>query len=57
MDDVRSAADRILVLKDGSLAFDGTTRKILDLATDDAPGDTMLEKALSNLLGTEKIES
>lgn len=50
VEDVRGLADRILLLVDGGLAFDGTVNELEGLASPDAPGETDLERAMSTLI-------
>ena len=50
VEDVRSFANRILVLNEGSLVFDGDTPTLARLSDPTAPGDSDLERALSSLM-------
>jgi ABC-2 type transport system ATP-binding protein len=50
VEDVRGVATRVVVLADGRIVFDGTTTGLEGLARDEAPGDTVLERALSHIL-------
>ncbi len=51
VEDVRGLADRVLILSDGQLAFDGTVSDLELLADPAAPGDTELERALACVMG------
>jgi ABC-2 type transport system ATP-binding protein len=51
VEDVRGLADRVLVLNDGTIMFDGNVPALEALDTPDAPGDTPLERAITALMG------
>ncbi|MBB1261082.1 ATP-binding cassette domain-containing protein [Streptomyces alkaliterrae] len=51
VEDVRGLADRVVVLNDGSVAFDGDIPSLEELAAPDAPGDTDLERSIATLMG------
>lgn len=50
VEDVRGVADRVLVLDDGQLVFDGSVGDLEQLDDSVAPGDTPLERAISVVL-------
>lgn len=54
IEDVDAVCDRVLILQDGTLRYDGRTADLAHLATDDAPGDTQLERAYMSLLAGEE---
>ena len=51
VEDVRGLADRVLVLNDGGLIYDGDVSGLEGQANPDAPGDTDLERAIAALIG------
>ncbi|WP_432159108.1 ATP-binding cassette domain-containing protein [Streptomyces sp. bgisy153] len=51
VEDIRSLADRVIVLNAGQVIFDGDVPELEDKATTDAPGDTDLERAIATLMG------
>ncbi|MHC0432768.1 ATP-binding cassette domain-containing protein [Streptomyces sp. O3] len=51
VEDIRGLADRVIVLNDGSVAYDGDITGLEKLSADDAPGDTELERAIASLMG------
>jgi ABC-2 type transport system ATP-binding protein len=51
VEDVRGLADRVLVLNEGTLVFDGDVPALERAASDDAPGDSPLERAIATLIG------
>lgn len=51
VEDVRGLADRIIVLHEGSIVYDGDVPGLERQARPDAPGDTDLERAIAALLG------
>jgi ABC-2 type transport system ATP-binding protein len=51
VEDVRGLADRVVVLDDGTIRFDGNVPALEALDTPDAPGDTPLERAITALMG------
>ncbi|MCE7082944.1 ATP-binding cassette domain-containing protein [Streptomyces sp. ST2-7A] len=53
VEDLAHSAPRIGVLHGGTVVFDGTPEELTDLAHDDAPGDTPLEKGYSVVLGQD----
>jgi ABC-2 type transport system ATP-binding protein len=50
VEDIRGLADRVLVLSEGSVIFDGDVTTLEGLAESDAPGDTDLERAIATLM-------
>jgi len=50
VEDVRGMADRILLLDEGRLRFDGTVAELEGSTHAEAPGDTELERALAHLM-------
>lgn len=50
VEDVQAVASRVLVLNDGALLFDGDVRGLEQMSDPDAPGDSILERALSSLM-------
>lgn len=54
VEDVRALADRVVVLADGCVTFNGEIAALEGRATADAPGATELERGLANLMGTEE---
>ncbi|MEY2442147.1 MAG: type transport system ATP-binding protein [bacterium] len=50
VEDVRGLADRVLVLNDGRLVYDGDVAELEGTAHDDAPGDSTLERAIATLM-------
>jgi ABC-2 type transport system ATP-binding protein len=50
IDDIDAICDRVLVLHDGAVRFDGSTTDLSQSARDDLPGHTSLERAYMNLL-------
>ncbi len=50
VEDIRGLADRVLVLNEGRLLYDGDVGTLEGLADPDAPGDSALERALSGLI-------
>jgi ABC-2 type transport system ATP-binding protein len=54
VEDVKALADRAVVLRDGSVQFDGTVAELESLAPDDAPGNTDLERSIAALMGVEE---
>jgi ABC-2 type transport system ATP-binding protein len=50
VEDVRGLADRVIVLSEGQVIFDGDVHGLESMATADAPGDTDLERAIAALL-------
>ena len=50
VEDVRGLADRVLLLVEGKLVFDGTIEDLERRASPDAPGETDLERAMSALI-------
>ncbi|MFF9150417.1 ATP-binding cassette domain-containing protein [Streptomyces sp. NPDC014861] len=51
VEDIRSLADRVIILNSGQIIFDGDVPALEDKATADAPGDTDLERAVATLMG------
>jgi ABC-2 type transport system ATP-binding protein len=51
VEDIRSLADRVIVLNAGQVIFDGDVPALEGKATADAPGDTDLERAIATLMG------
>ncbi|MEU8076759.1 ATP-binding cassette domain-containing protein [Catellatospora citrea] len=50
VEDVRGLADRVVILGEGQVAYDGDVASLEAHATDDAPGDTDLERAIAVLM-------
>ena len=53
VEDVRAFADRVIVLRDGAIVFDGDVQGLESLAAPIGAGSTDLERALSGLIGVE----
>ncbi len=51
VEDIRGLADRVIVVADGAVVFDGDIAGLERLATPEAPGDTDLERSIANLMG------
>lgn len=51
VEDVRGLADRVIVLNDGGVIFDGDVPELERQAVPGAPGDTDLERAIAALMG------
>jgi ABC-2 type transport system ATP-binding protein len=51
VEDVRGLADRVIVLADGAVRYDGDVTFLQDHAEEHALGDTPLERALATLMG------
>ncbi|GII24662.1 ATP-binding cassette domain-containing protein [Planosporangium mesophilum] len=51
VEDIRGLADRVVVLSEGTVVFDGDVAGLEQRATPDAPGDTDLERSIANLMG------
>jgi ABC-2 type transport system ATP-binding protein len=51
VEDVRGLADRVIVLHDGAVVYDGDLAGLEKQAKPDAPGDTNLERAVATLMG------
>ncbi|HEX6967433.1 MAG TPA: ATP-binding cassette domain-containing protein [Micromonosporaceae bacterium] len=51
VEDVRGLADRVIVLNDGAVVFDGDVESLEKRAEPGAPGDTDLERAIAILMG------
>ncbi|WP_351230925.1 ATP-binding cassette domain-containing protein [Streptomyces sp. NPDC002133] len=51
VEDIRGLADRVIVLNEGAVIFDGDVPALEGKATPDAPGDTDLERAIATLMG------
>lgn len=54
VEDVRSLADRVLVVRDGSFVFDGTVTDLEGRSEPGALGDTPLERALTTVIGRDR---
>lgn len=54
VEDVRGLADRVLVMRDGALIFDGTVAELEDRSDPTALGDTPLERAITALMGVQR---
>ena len=54
VEDVRTLADRVLVLNHGSLVFDGGVAELERLGDVDAPGDSDLERAVTTLIAGQR---
>ncbi len=50
VEDVRALADRVLVLNEGTVAYDGDVSGLEQLADADAPGESLLEQAMATLM-------
>ncbi len=50
VEDIRSMADRVVLLTAGQIVFDGTVRELESRRDPTAPGDTDLEQAVSTLM-------
>ncbi|WP_281363057.1 ATP-binding cassette domain-containing protein [Changpingibacter yushuensis] len=53
VEDVRALAQRVIVMSEGSMVFDGAVETLESLASDDMPGETALERSLAALMGAE----
>ncbi|GAB1640188.1 ABC transporter ATP-binding protein [Krasilnikovia sp. MM14-A1259] len=51
VEDIRGLADRVIVLSDGAVMYDGDVAGLERQATPDAPGDTDLERSIAALMG------
>lgn len=51
VEDIRGLAQRVILLSEGAIAYDGDIAGLERLATSDAPGDSDLERAIANLMG------
>ncbi|MET3175960.1 UNVERIFIED_ORG: ABC-2 type transport system ATP-binding protein [Arthrobacter sp. UYCu721] len=51
IEDVRAIATQVYVLNAGRLVFSGTVSEMEDYSMPDAPGDTVLERAYTSLIG------
>lgn len=51
VEDVRGLADRVIVLDDGGIIYDGDIPGLEKLVLPGAPGDTDLERAIATLMG------
>ncbi|MFY1674309.1 ATP-binding cassette domain-containing protein [Plantactinospora sp. WMMB334] len=51
VEDVRGLADRVIVLNEGAVVYDGDVPGLERLAEPDAAGDTDLERAIAGLMG------
>lgn len=54
VEDVRGLADRVIVLNDVAIVFDGDIESLEHHAEPGAPGDTQLERAVASLMGAVK---
>jgi ABC-2 type transport system ATP-binding protein len=54
VEDVRGLADRVIVLGEGAVVFDGRVTDLEKLADPDAPGDSDLERSIATLMGGEE---
>lgn len=54
VEDVRAIADRVLVLDRGDIVFDGDVAALESRASDEHPGDTLLERAITGLMGAHE---
>lgn len=52
VDDVSELSNRILVFRDGQIAFDGSPEQLEERGSVDAPGHTALERGLTSVMGT-----
>lgn len=52
VEDIRSIADRVIVLGDGKIVFDGNVSTLEEFAEDEAPGDSAVERALAVVMGS-----
>lgn len=52
VEDVRTLADRVLVLSEGALVFDGDVERLESLSNPDAPGESALERAIAMLMSS-----
>lgn len=50
-DDVSQMSDRILVLRDGALAFEGTSQEIEQIGAGGGIGNTVFERGLTHIMG------
>lgn len=50
VEDVRGLADRVIVLGEGSIVFDGTVAELEKKADPSAPGDSDLERSIATLM-------
>lgn len=53
VEDVRALAQRVIVMSEGSMVFDGAVETLEGLGSDDMPGETALERSLAALMGAE----
>ncbi|MFD9116711.1 ATP-binding cassette domain-containing protein [Streptomyces bottropensis] len=51
VEDIRGLADRVVVLDNGTVVFDGDVPTLEGKADPEAPGDTDLERAIATLMG------
>jgi ABC-2 type transport system ATP-binding protein len=51
VEDIRNLADRVIVLSEGELVFDGDVSSLEETAVAEAPGDTTLERAIATVMG------
>lgn len=51
VEDVRGLGGRVIVIRDGSLVFDGSVAELENQDDGSAPGDTRLERAVAALIG------
>lgn len=54
VEDVRGLADRVIVINEGTVVFDGDIGALEKHAESDAPGDTDLERAIATLIGNSE---
>ncbi|MBI1757919.1 MAG: hypothetical protein HYR62_01600 [Actinobacteria bacterium] len=54
VEDVRGLADRVVVLDEGAVVFDGDVASLETHADPDSPGDSDLERAIAALIGTSR---
>lgn len=52
-DDVEAVCDRVIVLNEGQISFDGTVSTLTAEAREDVPGESALERAYMHLLSQE----
>jgi ABC-2 type transport system ATP-binding protein len=51
VEDIRGLAQRIILLSEGTIVYDGDIVGLEQFATPEAPGDSDLERAIANLMG------
>lgn len=51
VEDIRGLADRVIILNNGGVVYDGDISTLEKRAAPGAPGDTDLERAIASLMG------